>query len=63
MTDWKVTERQARLEALAGESSLLDDSSSVSPGLQGFAHIAIATVVASQVHVGVDVFILVVGLS
>lgn len=44
-------------------SSLLDDSGSVGPGLQGLADIAVATVVASQVHVGVDVLILVVGLG
>lgn len=46
-----------------GESSLLDDSGCVGPGLQSFAHIAVTTVVASQVHVGVDVLIPVVGLG
>lgn len=46
-----------------GESSLLDDSGCVSPGLQSFAHIAVATVVASQVHVGVNVLIPVIGLG
>lgn len=61
MTDWKVTERTG-WRPWQG-SSLLDNSSGVGPGLQGFAHIAIATVVASQVHVGVDVLILVVGLG
>lgn len=63
LDDKLESERRDRLEALAGESSLLDDSGRVGPGLQGFAHIAVATVVASQVHVGVDVLILVVGLG
>lgn len=46
-----------------GGSSLLDDSGCVGPSLQGFAHIAVATMVASQVHVGVDVLVPVVGLG
>ena len=46
-----------------GGSSLLDDSGCVGPGLQSFAYIAVATVVTSQVHVGVDVLIPVVGLG
>lgn len=55
----KATVGQVRGEG----SSLLDDSGGVGPGLQGFTNIAVATMVASQVHVGVDVLIPVVSLG
>lgn len=44
-------------------ASLLDDGGCVRPGLQGFSDVSISAVVASQVHIGVDVLIPIVGLG